>query len=489
MVLRPTAPKAPTPAPLARSLDIIWKPLPKQALAIACPADVVLFGGAVGGGKTDCLIGKWVAHALAYGVWAAGLIVRRSMPELREVMKRCARLFPKLGAIWRAQEKTWTFPNGAILLLGYLENEADAERYWGQEFTFIGVDEAGYFRESEPIDKLASRLRSVAPPSVGVKCQLYLTANPGGSGHGWLKARFIEGKLPCVPWVDSVSGLSHVYIPSYLTDNPWLMQDKAYVGRIKGSGPSWFVQALLRGDWSVSVNGKVFLREWFADNRYAKEPTMGEVLQVIQSWDMANKDGEKNDRSACTTWAITENGAYLVHSWAGRISFPDQVRKMKDLAARTFCGHRPAVVLVEDKGNGTALIQELKRNTSLPIVAIDPGRAAKEARAIAQSLHFEAEPRKVLFPQLAEWLDELIEELCAFPKVAHDDLVDSVVQALAYIFKRFPGLRGVEHTLGVTLTSKPEPAPKAPPKDHARTAAEYEAYDEEFAAVDEPHGF
>jgi hypothetical protein len=49
---------------LSRSLDIIWKPLPKQALGIACPADIVLFGGAVGGGKTDCLLGKWVAHAM-----------------------------------------------------------------------------------------------------------------------------------------------------------------------------------------------------------------------------------------------------------------------------------------------------------------------------------------------------------------------------------------------------------------------------------------
>jgi predicted phage terminase large subunit-like protein len=487
MVLAPTTKAPPAPGVLSRSLDIIWKPLPKQALAIACPADIVLFGGAVGGGKTDCLIGKWVAHAMQYGVWAAGLIVRRSMPELREVMKRCTRLFPKLGAVWRGQAKTWTFPNGAVLLLGYLENEADAERYWGQEFTFIGVDEAGYFPDSEAIDKLASRLRSVAPEHIAVKCQLYLTANPGGSGHAWLKAKFIEGKLPCVPWIDSVTGLSHVYIPSYLTDNPWLMRDKSYVGRIKGSGPSWFVQAILRGDWSVSVNGKVFLREWFADNRYDKEPTMGEVLQVIQSWDMANKDGEKNDRSACTTWAITEQGVYLVHSWAGRMSFPDQVQKMKDLAARKFCGHTPALVLIEDKGNGTALIQQLKRSTTLRIVAVDPGRASKEARAIAQSLQFEGTPRKVLFPQTAEWLDELVEEMCAFPKVAHDDLVDSVVQAIAYIFKRFPGLTGVKHALGISHVAKAV-APKVKPREMATTAAEYEAHDD-YEDESEPRGF
>jgi predicted phage terminase large subunit-like protein len=487
MVVAPTT-ALPSKAPTAAAFDVIWKPLPKQALAISCPADIVLFGGAVGGGKTDCLLGKWVAHALEYKHWAYGLIVRRTMPELREVIKRCKRLFPKLGATWHGDSKTWTFPNGAVLQLGYLENEDDASRYWGSEYTFIGVDEAGYYPDPSPIDKVASRLRSVAPPEINVRCQLYLTANPGGSGHAWLKTRFIEGKLPCVPWIDSVTGLSHVYIPSYLTDNPWLMRDKTYVGRIKGSGPSWFVQALLRGDWSVSVNGKIFLREWFSDNRYAKEPPPGSVLQVIQSWDLANKDGEKNDRSACTTWAITEKAAYLVHSWAGRISFPEQVRKMKDLAARQFCGQRPAVVLVEDKGNGIALIQQLKRETSLPIIAIDPGRVAKEARAIAQSLHFEAEPRTILFPQQAEWLDELVEELCAFPKVAHDDLVDSVVQAIAYIFKRF-NLSGVATALGLAVVGKPIPGAKTKPsREAARTAAEYESYDDHETAS-EPCGF
>lgn len=473
-------------AAVAAAYDPLFKPHPKQAVAMSCPADVILFGGAVGGGKSEGIKGKVLAHLQRYGAWARVLVLRRTVNEVRDLRNRFRRPLARLDGKYNGTERTWTMPDGGTVQFGYLETESDAERYWGFEYTLIVIDEVGHYPDEAPIRLVASRLRSVAPAEIGMQCQLFLTANPGGAGHAWLKAKFIDGKEPCRLWTDEVTQLTHCYIPSYITDNPNLAHDKKYIGRVKGSGPSWLVRALLRGDWSVSVSGTVFFREWFANNRFDNEPAPGEVLQVIQSWDMANKDGPKNDRSACITIAVTEKAAYVVHAWAGRITFPDQVRKMKDMASRKFCGHTPAVILVEDKGNGIGLIQQLKRETNLPIIAVDPGRIDKRTRAVVQSMHFETEPRKVLFPQMADWLDELVEELCAFGEAPHDDLVDAIVQAIGYIFKRF-NLSGVRQSLGLELVAKGKAAVKQRLPFNQAPPEEQQAYEEE--AVSEPHGW
>ncbi|CDN85771.1 Phage terminase large subunit [Hydrogenophaga intermedia] len=328
---------------------VVWKPLPKQLLALQCPVDDLLFGGSVGGGKTDFLLGAWVQHAALYGEHAMGLIVRRTLPELRDIAKRAARLFPKLGAVFIKSERQWTFPNGAVLLLSYLESDEDATRYQGQEFTFIGVDEAGAFKSPAPIDYLRSRLRSAQP---GVRKRLILTANPGGRGHKWLLERYVKGRTPYVPFeaTDDESGegldFQRVYIPSRLTDNPFLMSDPDYVKRIRGSGPSWLVRALLMGDWNIAIAGKLFVRSWW---RYFKPiPPDTErpadyaakhlgVYHIVQSWDFAARAKETNDRSVCTTWGCTPRGWLLLDCWAGRLLFPDLKRQAVALADKWNC--------------------------------------------------------------------------------------------------------------------------------------------------------
>lgn len=442
--------------------EILAQPQPKQAVAIGCPADVVLFGGAVGGGKSEALKLKMLQHERKYGKWASMLLLRASLPELSDLQKRLMALLPRLGCTWFEQKKEWHFPSGAVLYLGYLESEKDAKRYWGKEYSLILLDEVGHYATSAAIDQVASRLRSTAPPEVNIHCQLYMTANPGGAGHSWLKAKFIDNREPCKIWTEAETGLTYCYIPSYLTDNKYLASNTKYIGRVKASGPSWFVRALLRGDWSVSVNGDIFSREWFMDNRYKSLPPKDEVLAVIQSWDMASKDKPENDRSACTTWAITEKGVYLMHAWAGRLQFPQLLQKVKDLAER----FNPALILVEDASAGIQLIQTLKQQSRLPIHKVTP-LGKKAARAMSTSFYFESQPRRILFPaERAEWLDEVIEEMCGFGEMPHDDLVDSVVQAITYVMKRWRHLAGLFDPLAVS---------DAITQDVAKTAKEAKA--------------
>ena len=116
------------------SLPLIWRPQPKQHALIACPIEDILFGGARGGGKTDGLLGDWMAHANLYGEHARGLFLRKSYPELEEVEARCRELFPYVGAQWQATKRTWVWKSGATLRLRYLEREQDTDHFQGHQY-------------------------------------------------------------------------------------------------------------------------------------------------------------------------------------------------------------------------------------------------------------------------------------------------------------------------------------------------------------------
>lgn len=419
---------------LERALEVCWKPLPKQALALACPVDDVLFGGAVGGGKTDYILAAWVQHASRYGAAAYGLIARKTMPELREVMKRAWKLFPLLGAVWKGQDKMWTFPNGAILILGYLENEADAHRYWGAEYTFIAIDEAGHYREAAPIDALRSRLRTVVP---GVRLQLIMTANPGGAGQDWLKKAYVDPAPPMTVHKNPENGLPRVYIPSRLVDNPYLMRDPSYVARVRGSGPKWLVRALLLGDWNTSAAGKIFMPEWWHWQRAGLEP--GEALHdlwlagrlpafrtLVQAWD--TDFGKNNDLCAAITLGVGHQRIYLLDYIEQSMKYPELERQSIAYAAKW----KPSAVIIEDKASGQSLLQSLDEKTGLPLVAGKKGALTKEDHWLRNSPMVES-GRMALFeddPRAQDFANAL---QAAGTDAEHRDLTDAFAYAMDYI--------------------------------------------------------
>ncbi len=167
------------------------------------------------------------------------------------------------------------------------------------------------------------------------------------------------------------------------------------------------------------IEGRIFRREWW---RFYSAPPAS-FTQIIMSVDSAFKTGQENDFSAFTIWGKTQNEIYLLHAWRGRIEFPELKRKVSEFAAQWH----PAAILVEDKASGQSLIQEMKRDTLLPIIAVKIDKD-KIARAAAVTPLVEA--GKVLLPQAAGWLDDYLDELSTFPAAAHDDFVDSTTQAL-----------------------------------------------------------
>lgn len=238
------------------SLDVIWQPQkgPQTAL-VRCPVFEVFFGGARGGGKTDGMLGEWASHADLYGENAIGLMVRRTRTELTETIERSRQLFTPLGWEFNEQSKMWRAPNGARLRFAYLERDADADGYQGHSYSRVYVEEAGTFPSYRPIAKLMATLRSGAGVPVGMR----LTGNPGGPGHQWVKARYIDPAPQGFEIIsDPVTGLERVYIPSRVGDNRYLGSD--YVQRLKAVGSEALVKAWLEGDWSV-IEG-AFFDEW-----------------------------------------------------------------------------------------------------------------------------------------------------------------------------------------------------------------------------------
>ena len=248
---------------------VIWQPQegPQTAL-LKCPVFEVFYGGARGGGKTESSVGDWLQHSAEYGEGAIGIFVRRKLTQLSEVIARTKQLFPKLGAKYNEQQKTWTMPGGARLKFVYLERDSDAEEYQGHNYTRVYVEEVTNFPSSTPIDKLRATLRSGSGVPVGMR----LTGNPGGPGHNWVKRRYIdpapqgfqiitektEIEIDGVKqWVE----LDRVFIPSKLGDNTLLMRnDPTYVLRLRQSGSEQLVRAWLNGDWNI-VDG-AFFDEW-----------------------------------------------------------------------------------------------------------------------------------------------------------------------------------------------------------------------------------
>ena len=207
----------------------------------------VLYGGAAGGGKSYAMLVDPLryAHKKAH----RALILRRSMPELREMIDKSRELYPQAfpGAKFREVEKLWNFPSGAKIEFGFLERDADVYRYQGQAYSWIGFDEITHLPTEFSWNYLASRLRTTDPT---IKTYLRCTANPGGVGSQWVKKRYVDSYDYNKSFIGS-DGLTRKFIPAKLADNPYLAEDGVYEQMLKSLPPTQR-QQLLEGNWDVA---------------------------------------------------------------------------------------------------------------------------------------------------------------------------------------------------------------------------------------------
>lgn len=185
------------------------------------------------------------------------LLLRRTYQDLAlpgALMDRAAEWLRPTAAHWDETKKRWRFPSGATITFGYLQTEADKERYQGAELSFIGVDELSQWSESA-YRYLFSRLRR--PEGFAVPIRMRAASNPGAQ---WVKERFeiTRGRTEPVQWT---SDGARAFVPARIIDNPAL-DDAAYIPMLNKLDPVTRLQ-LLEGDWDVRPEGKLFQREWF----------------------------------------------------------------------------------------------------------------------------------------------------------------------------------------------------------------------------------
>lgn len=221
-------------------LKLKGKPQERQKLFFDATEKYVAYGGARGGGKSWALRRKMILMCLKYPGLSV-LILRRTYAELREnhIRPLCAELAGT--AVYTETRKTFEFPNGSRIRMGYCDSEADVNQYQGQEFDVIALDEATQLTEYQ-FQTLKGALRGANP----YPKRMYLTCNPGGVGHGWVKRLFIDRE-----YREGENPKDYCFIPARVFDNKALLRyDPDYPERLK-SLPEALRDAWLYGKWDV----------------------------------------------------------------------------------------------------------------------------------------------------------------------------------------------------------------------------------------------
>lgn len=281
------------------------RPNARQRAFFASEALHTMYGGARGGGKSWAARRKAVLLCIAYAGLRV-LLVRRTMPELRE-----NHIIPLLSELdgyaqYRQDDRAFVFPNGSRLKLGYCDCDSDMIQYQGNEYDAIFFEEATNLRE-EWIRFIATTLRTGRTD--GFRTRIYYTCNPGGVSHAYFKRLFIDRQF-----VDGEDPDDYLYIPATVRDNAVLMErNPGYIKQLEAL-PENLRRAHLDGDWNV------FDGAFFAELRLFAKPladaTMTHVVEpfdIPYSWRIYRSfDWGYSKPSACLWWAVDYDGrAYL----------------------------------------------------------------------------------------------------------------------------------------------------------------------------------
>jgi predicted phage terminase large subunit-like protein len=163
-------------------------------------------------------------------------------------------------------------------------------------------------------------------------------------------------------------------------------------------------------------------RSWMG--KYTNLPLI--IERTVQSWDTAIKSDEIHDASVCLTFFESAGQSYLVEAKLFRYEYPDLKRMLYALAERW----QPDVILIEDKASGQQLLQDARRDSALPVIAIKP-KADKLTRFYSISGMIEA--GRLMLPEQAPWLADFESELYGFPNSKHNDRVDALTQYLNWL--------------------------------------------------------
>ena len=381
-----------------------------------------LFGGAAGGGKSSALL--MAARQYIDVPQYSAILFRRTYADLAlpgAIMDRFqAWTGPEEEVRWNANTYTATFPSGARISFGYLNNSQDYLRYKGAEFQFIGMDEVTEIREAD-YRYLFSRLRRPASgPLAKVPLRMRCASNPAPN---WVRQRFIiEGQSE-----------GRIFVPSYLQDNPGIDAD-SYRQSLQALDPVER-KRLEEGDWWSTTLGSMFDRESVVLLDQNEIPELTSMARAVRFWDLAATEPSSSnpdpDWTVGTLMMFDQGIAYVLDIKRARV----KGEKVEQLIAQTAYedGHGVPIRMEQEPGSsGKALVDQYARYIvpGYDFVGMrSTGDKVTRARPFAAALA-NGNVRAVRGPWLTDWLDEL----SSFPEAGdHDDQVDSATGAFTHL--------------------------------------------------------
>ena len=245
-----------------------FKLYPPQKEALVTPATEILYGGALGGGKSYLIR----VATIVYSLEIPGLITYLFRRTFKEVLanhihtpggylEMLKDLIDQGDVVFSKSDYSFTFFNGSRIQLAHSQYESDVYTHQGAQIGLLVIDEATHFTPMM-VRFLRSRVRlgSLQVPDAwkGLFPRILYTANPGNVGHMYFKSQFVDhGAYKVFDAPEDEGGMKRVYIPARLGDNKVLLaNDPDYAARVKGLGDTAMVDAMLSGDWeSMSVGG------------------------------------------------------------------------------------------------------------------------------------------------------------------------------------------------------------------------------------------
>lgn len=244
------------------------------------------------------------------------MIVRRTYPELRANHINPLRTLLSGVAQYKDSTKEFIFPNGSLMMFRHCSTSSDVDKYQGTEVDVLFLDEATQLTEEE-YDRFKACVRGVN----SFPKRVYLTCNPGGVGHSFVKRLFVDRAFK-----ESESPEDYSFIRSLVTDNKALMEsDPEYVKQLEALPPK-LRKAWLQGDWNI-FDGQFFeefrdVPEHYKDRRFTH---VIEPFEVPDSWKIVRSfDFGFRKPFSCDWWAIDFEGrAYLILQLYGCTDIPN----------------------------------------------------------------------------------------------------------------------------------------------------------------------